>query len=72
MFRNFETKQGFIGFGDLQQALVNLGFSQVEWAKLATLIKLLDPQPKHLGMIDYRVLVRDLKQRPFGWWQERI
>ena len=30
------------------------------------------PTAKYHGLIDYRAWLRDMRSRPFSWWQERI
>ena len=30
------------------------------------------PEKPNKGMIEYRQAIRDLRSRPFAWWQERV
>jgi hypothetical protein len=53
--------------------VVELGFNSKAFKEVASLIRILSsPHSMYPGMIDYAQVVRDLKTRPFSWWQEKI
>jgi len=79
---NFETKQGVLTYERFLQVILELGFDNGGARELdvkltlCSLIQLLNEKESkkcpHLGYLDYKSIMRDLRSRPFAWWQERV
>ena len=60
-------------YSDFLHTITELGFNQRSYIDLAGLVRILDtPLTKYPGLMNYKTIVRDLKSRPFSWWQEKL
>ncbi len=73
ILKNFERHQSYVHYSDFVHTIVELGFNQRAYVDLACLVRMVDtPMTKCPGMLDYKSIVRDLKTRPFSWWQDKL